>query len=610
MRFEGDLDQFIGMEITNLTYIPEERRKIALEQALPELLREELKSLRVTYEAALEAKTDFCRVHGAAHDDMIADFVRKRDAYVDKIRSYRDSYPQFFSSVSRKQTSITPPPPPRGKHACGHTIPIQTSALTSFFPGNYPEYQKFLAAHNALYRAPESVASKGAIFTTPPQLDVQSHTLPLLEFMQRSHIHWREAPAVTLETTRTEVFRLLSHYDRHYTAFVFDHLAPGAAFRGVVDKEKAKELSGVATVRDFLSQDFHTEDNREIDPREALRNMWEQEVEYIVHFDEDGRPKIMTKMDAAMYARYKPFRDKEQSTRGLGFLVYIGVRDKEKSLADMDLLYRRGHRRFIIECAHMHRTDTIYHVLAEARERFPDCFIATGTTSTREGLSEMGRYADAVKVGIAFGGICDTNEVTIQPDEAKTMIEAGAAAQGVVSIIGDSLGNRKRFSAMIGTQECIAIQAGGAAVTRRDSANPIGLKDGHPLKRVDGEAGLDGVLRRKGGNGDDVESMIDATLGHHVEGRTDRWKRMRSPDTLGPFFNEVLQAPCSTETYTCHTDLAAFQGKEPDQAAKVAFVTETQRDKSDEELYESLRPEEADLFDQVSNYKKRRNGKR
>lgn len=606
MRFKGNPDQYASARVTELSYVPEERRKLALEQALPEQLGTELRALREAFEEVADKKQAFCEEHGAAHPELIEELAAKRDAYFFQIRAYskQEAYKLFFAPITRKNISMEIPPPPKGKRAAGHTIPIASSSLVSIYPGNYPEYQAFLDEHNALHRLPESLSSKGGMMITPPRFDLQKH-VTLLEKMNAQHAYWRNAPVVDLHTTRSDVFRLLSHFDPDYTAFVRDH---GGEIVGVVDKEKAKKMSNTSKVRDFLSTDFKTEDLRDIEPLAALAKMVRDNVDYLVHFDEDGTPKMMTQTDASWYSRHDPFRIDKQSNRGLGFVSYIGVRSQDQAMAEMDALYRKGQRRFMIETAHMHRTDTIYNVLAEARERFPDCFIATGTTSTAKGVLEMSTFADAVKVIIAGGTICDSNEVAVQPGEVETIRRCGAAAQGIVSLIIDTLSNRKQLATKLGTQECIAVQGGGSIAVRRDSANPIGMIDGNPYKRVDGEAGLEALLRGMVGAPRTLEDIINEKLGYHTEGRTDRWKRKRILDTLAQFFNELMNAPPSTHSYTGHVDLASFQGNKPDECAVVERVYEEPREKADDELYSGLRPEEADIFDSVANYKKRKNG--
>lgn len=610
MRFKGSIEQAQRADVTDATYVPQERRKIALEQSLPSSLQHELRTLREAFEHVFALKKEASMREGVAPTDLVQQFIQARDAYFLKIGSYRDQYPSFFSKISRSNITVEVPPPPTGKKAVGHTIPIATSSLKSFFPGNYEHYQRFLDEHNALFRPPESVSSLGAMFVEPPRLK-RDLKYRLSDYMGRQHAFWREAPWVTRQGTRADVIRLLSHYDEDFTAFVVEPRARGKfTFIGEVDKQKMLSAANTAKVHSFMNTDVQLEDIRDIEPLAAAHKLIERP--YITHIDDDGRPKIITRSIAGWLNRHEPFRntplqkDQPAENRGLGYVSYIGVNDAKQALKEIEALYKKGQRRFMIETAHMHRLDTVYHILAEARQRWPDIVILTGTVSTPEAVAELSTFADVIKIGIAMGAICDTNEVAIQPAELAMQIECGAAAQGVVSLMVDNLGNRKTFAIKVSTQECVAVQSGGGSVTRRDSANPIGLEaDGSPSKRVDGEAGLGAVLEAKQNvEAKSVDQHIDEWLGFHVEGRTDIWKRMRTPDTLVHFYHELLYTPKSSESYTGHDSLASFQGMKPGEAAELQIVKGQERKKNDDELYAPIRGEEVDIFEDVSTYKK------
>ncbi len=612
MKFKGSLDAARRADVTDATYVPEERRKIALEQALPGDLGHELKSLRESFQSILARKKEASLRDSVAPADLTRSLIAARDVYFHKVLSYRDQYPEFFSPISRKNISVDVPPPPADKHAAGHTIPVASSSLTSIFPGNYPHYQNFLGRHNALYHGPETLSAAGGMFIEPPRLKRPIKD-GLLEFQQRQHAIWREAPWVNRQNTRADVLRLLSHYDADFTAFVVEPRGKNKFnFIGVVDRDRLIREASTAEVKDFMMTDIDIEGIRDIEPLAAAHKL--KKKPYLIHIDEDNRPKILTRQMAGWLTRHNPFRhvplskdSKEKpNNRGLGYVSYIGVNDKDAALKEIERLYKKGQRRFMIETAHMHRTDTVYHVLAEARQRWPDIFIATGTVSTAEGVVELSTFADAIKCGIAFGDICDTNEVAIQPAELEMQLECGAAAEGVVSLIIDNLGTRKPFLIKLGTQECIAVQGGGSIATRRDSANPIGLDaNGNPCKRVDGEAGLAALKRGQEAAEPTIDQHIDGWLGYHLEGRTGVWKRVRTPDTYIGFLNELVSAPKSTESYTGHDNLASFQGTSPGEGAELQIVRGQNRQKSDTELYVPIRPEEVDIFDDIKTYQEK-----
>ncbi len=552
-----DLHRYPALDWDRLSVVPQEHRKQNLEHDpnLPGTEAQALMDMRIKFEQQLALKVR-SRLEGGAHDEeAVKKLLELNELYHARFQSLLLQFPEYADRISRRNISIEPPRAPNGKFNLGHKFPVFTAAMWSVWPGDSREHRAFLASHNAKYRTPESVASKGAVFVTPPRLPA-SEVIDLLEHLHGCHPNWRNPPTVTQNDTCKDAKTLLAHYDEDFVAVVLDE---GGQCIGTVDPTLLHQSSGQESIMMCLVKKNGHELPLQIDPEDAYLHMTNPQTQssFAMNF-ETGKPLMMTRKTAAAAKLMPAFM--QEKAEGFGCLVYVGVDNVEETLKFLREIAPHKPAGIIIEAAHGHRTDVVYNAIARIREEFPGLFIATGTTTNPKGILEMSRFVDAIKLGISNGGYCLTKNTGVELPDATIALECGAAAKGVVSVIVDNLGSVRRAVKILTVDECIGAQGGGSLIARRDSSNKIITRDGVEGKTGNGEASLNAVWRNMGEKVT-VEQMMQKELGLHSEGESDRWQPLRSPSTYGEFFSQLGSHLRSQLSYSSVSSLAEGQEK-------------------------------------------------
>lgn len=463
------------------------------------------------------------------------------DAYLPVRNSYlqQDQFSYLTEPYSRTTYDITPPQS-KTKHNLGNKIGVWNSAMYDIFPGTSEEHRALLRKHRALFHFPRRLASLGAVFVTPPGMDTIDHLDDLKEVVQAmrdADPYWHVPPKFFLDTSVDTARSVFEHYEDDWPATVEDE---GGTILGVITKDSLRGRTDRTSVGDCMEKDVHWAANPSMTPSEAYDLMELKGKNYVMRHMEGRDPEIITRSSAVFSELLPPF----EYQGGLGFVVYLGVRNQDRTA---DVIRQLGVNHLpgvMIDPAHGF-TGNGERLLKGLREDFPDLFIGAGNFNNPQAVQVLKDTIDLMKTPIGLGGVCDTYRAGMRvPDAYATMRLLMVAHSLGIPVLVDGLGGerqldpRYRYEQMDDSTEfvvkkalpgVVAEQGGGFFIARPDSSNPTTEHMGRRGKWASGE-GSNNANKRVGRNFGRIENrkLTDAGI-EYSEGVEDRFYPRRKP---------------------------------------------------------------------------------
>ena len=129
---------------------------------------------------------------------------------------------------------------------------------------------------------------------------------------------------------------------------------------------------------------------------------------------------------------------------------YFGAKDGDKygvaiGLSDRaDILYACGARIFCIDTANG-ANKMVERAIKDMKDRYPDIFIVTGNVASHEAFYALEDWgADAIRVGIAGGSVCETRtETGVYSPMASGILDVQGLTDRKHGVLTERFGNRK-----------------------------------------------------------------------------------------------------------------------------------------------------------------------
>ncbi len=505
-----------------------------LELALAPEIGAELFAKRTKACELLNRKMKQTTQHGAAdpaliHEEQLAwaDYNTTKWKHLDD-----PAMVHFTEAVHRGELDISPYEVSGRKLA--HPFPGFSAAMDALWPGYDESYRDFLRKHGAAHVFPERIASLGAVFVPYPDATVEEN-MELLEHLRHSHKHFRSVPIVYTHTTRRDLVKILSHFDKDMPAAVIDKGGSllGFVWRRSESEDKVHESQRVGDFYQSIgaaSANGIEAPSSTITPEEAYLLLREKNKDFLYRTDDRGIIQVMTKTTSALSTLLPPFTFQE----GLGSIVYVGVSDPDETLRQIREYNAFGVAGVIIETAHADRNDVL-KLLRRVRKEFPDLFLIVGTVTDPKAVREYLEFADCVKVGIAEGGHCLTSTCGEGIPNAWAGMTCGPAAEGKGTIIVDGWGSTREYSIGMSLHNVRGRQSGGAFAARAESSMPVVLYDGVRGKMCRGEASAAADrARTKRRNGISIKREMADEILPYWEG-AELFNPLRDPLTIGEY---------------------------------------------------------------------------
>ena len=244
-------------------------------------------------------------------------------------------------------------------------------------------------------------------------------------------------PTLPAKATIADAKKLLNKRERGY---VIVH--EGENFTG--------KFAGIATVKDFKSANEATPITKVMTPntkgkmivrsvgttmQQAIKVMSEHRIEKLPIINRSGKlVGVYTTKDYEFFSNYPTAALDKQGRLMVGGA--IGV--KPTDIARAHLLVEAGVDVLVIDIAHGHHI-YVKETLKQLRKEKVKLTIIAGNVATYEGARFLGDLgADAVKVGIGPGHVCETRDVAgVGVPQITAIMEARRALKGKIPVIAD-----------------------------------------------------------------------------------------------------------------------------------------------------------------------------